>query len=186
MFQLPPPPIGPIPLRPFLPAPPGDRCSTLRRRHRRSRRRSRFRSRLTAGAADIPAALAATADVNFTAAAAAERAGAGGCASAAAANSPPFRVSLRPDFSCRGHCTPPHKPALSQSYLPELPLPSSFPWVSLCSVFTPGCAGSGTQHPPKAKPCFILFTNLSNVPQAEEGSCPSSAQSLSNVPRLRP
>ena len=60
-----------------------------------------------------------------------------------------------------------HTPAPSQSYPP---LPSSIPRVSLCRVFPPGGAGSGTPHPPNTKPCVILFTNPSNVPQAEEGT----------------
>ena len=82
---------------------------------------------------------------------------------------PPFRAARRPDFSWKRHFTPPPSPlhtlAPSPSYLL---LPSSIPRVSLCRAFPPGGAGSGTPHPPITKPCVILFTNPSNVPQAEE------------------
>ena len=69
---------------------------------------------------------------------------------------------------------------------PSLPLPFLPPHASTVTIipsaaivnpkgfplqgFSPGGAGSGTPHPPNTKPCVILFTNPSNVPQAEEGT----------------
>ena len=82
-------------------------------------------------------------------------------------------------FSWRRHSphTYPSPPPLP---LPPLPFPpstrqnrhnhTSIPRVSLCRVFFSGGAGSGIPHPPNTKPCVILFTNLSKVPQAEEGT----------------